>query len=136
MKTKKYNTDKGSSLIAVIIITVVSITVIGAMVILVSIVLLSTVGWQKSADALFVAESYADDYLLRLIRDPSLVVSPNDEFILNSSSAKATIYKGNGALPNILFIRGTSGSYSRLIRLVYTSENGKIDVLDRKEVVD
>lgn len=133
---KQNKTNTGSSLIAVIIITVVSITVVGAMVILVSIVLLSTVGWQKSADALFTAESYADDYVLRLVRNPKLTPKPGEKLIMNDSVAYPTLFSAPNGQPNILFVQATSGGYSRSIRLIYVVNDGQVEIVDRSEVAE
>ena len=126
--------QKGSSLIAVIVITVVSITVIGAMVILVAIVLYSTLGWQRSGDALFVAESYADDYLLRLVRSPGLTPHPTESLELNNAIAYPTLYQAPAGQPNTLYVKGVAqGQYVRVIKLVYVVENGKVTVMSREE---
>jgi len=136
MKANNIKKEEGSSLIAVIIITVVSITVIGAMVILVSLVLLSTVGWQKSADALFAAESYADDYVLRLVRNPNTTPRPGEKFEINGATAYQTLFGAPSGKPNILFIQATAGGYSRSIRLIYILEDGEIKIIDRSEVAE
>lgn len=136
MKAKNTKTNKGSSLIAVIIITVVSITVIGAMVVLVSLVLLSTVGWQKSADALFAAESYTDDYVLRLVRNPNTTPKPGEKFEINGATAYPTLFGAPAGQPNILFVQASAGGYSRSIRLVYVLEDGEIKIIDRSEVAE
>lgn len=127
---------EGSSLIAVVIVTMVSITVIGAMVVIVSLVLMSSISWQKSADALFVAESYTEDFLLRVVRDPSISPSDSEDFEINGASAKAKLYDAPEGSPNVLFVVGSTGNYSRKIRLVYIVENGSVNVVLREEVVD
>ncbi len=132
--TKSTVREKGSSLIAVVIITMVSITVIGAMVLIVSLVLMSSISWQKSADALFAAESYTEDFLLRIVRDPSTVPLEGENFVINGATVNAKLYEAPDGRPNVLFVVGTSGKYSRKIRLVYTVESGSINVILREEV--
>ncbi len=133
MQAKKQK-NKGSSLIAVIIITVVSITVIGAMVILVSLVLLSTLGWQRSTDAIFAAESYVDDYTLKLVRNPNTTPGQTIEGWVNGSAITPVLYGALDGKPNVLFVTAEVSGYSRTIRLIYTVENGGIKILDRGEV--
>lgn len=127
--------NKGSSLVAVIIITVVSITVIGAMVILVSLILSSTLGWQRSADAIFAAESYTDDFILKLVRNPNQtpVVQDIEEWV-NGSTIRPVLYGGTKEKPSVLFVTAIVSGYSRTIRLIYTVDAGGIKILDRGEV--
>lgn len=119
---------------AAIVITTVSVTVIGAMAILSSLTLYSVYGWQQNLDALFAAESLADDVLLRLVRDPSVIISPENAFHVNNADAYATIYHGQQSnQPEMIVITGVSGSYVRKIRIVYVIEDNKLQVLARQE---
>jgi hypothetical protein len=129
----KQGLNTGSSLVAVIIITSVSIAVIGAMVVIVSIVMLDTLGWQKSAEAMLSAESYADDHILKTIRNPNLEIENGSQVELLGSTIRPVLFKGLQGKKNVLFINSTKGSYTRTLRLVYTLTNGELVVIDRSE---
>lgn len=130
--TNTYN--KGSSLMAVIIVTVVSITVIGAITIMTTLILYSMSGWQQSLNAQAVAESLADDYLLRLIRDPQITPVPGEHIQLNNATGYVTLTPAQTTgQPNVLNIRGVAGDYVRKIKILYIIEDGYPHILSRQE---
>lgn len=125
---------KGSSLMAVIIVTVVSITVIGAITIMTTLILYSMSGWQESLNAQTVAESLADDYLLRLIRDPQITPALNEQMEVNGAVGYVTLTASQTVgQPNVLNFRGVSGDYVRTIRILYVVEDGYPRILSRQE---
>lgn len=120
---------------AVIIVTVVSITVIGAITIMTSLILYSMSGWRESVKAEAAATSLADDYLIRLIRDPELTPSPGEELQINGAIARVTYTPAQAeGQPHILMVRGTSGDYVRSIQILYAIENDEVILLSRQEV--
>lgn len=121
-------------MMAVIIIIVVSITLMGAMALLSGLVLQSIFAWRQNLDALFVAESMADDVLLKLVRDPTTEIDPNDVLNLNEANAYATItHSQQPGEPEMIVVKGVAGSYIRSIRIIYRVDNGKLQVLSRRE---
>jgi hypothetical protein len=134
MHTREKHTT-GSSLMAVIIITVVSITVIGAITILTSLILYSMMGWQNSLNAQIAVESMTDDIMLRLIRDPQMTPTPNEQMQLNGATATVALTTAQvTGQPNSLDIRGVSGDYVRNIRILYVIEEGGPRILSRQEI--
>jgi hypothetical protein len=134
MHTREKHTT-GSSLMAVIIITVVSITVIGAITILTSLILYSMMGWQNSLNAQIAVESMTDDIMLRLIRDPQMTPTPNEQMQLNGATATVALTTAQvTGQPNVLDIRGVSGDYVRNIRILYVIEEGGPRILSRQEI--
>lgn len=120
---------------AVIIVTVVSITVIGAITIMISLILYSMSGWQRSLSAQSVAESLADDYLLRLIRDPQLTPAVNEGMDINGASA--TINHSPAQVPgqpHVLLIKGFSEGYIRTIQILYVVEDDEVRILSRRNI--
>lgn len=119
---------------ATIIITVVSTTIIGAMAILSNLALYSMYGWQQNLDALFAAESLADDVLLKLVRNPSLTLSPENVLNVGNAQATATIYHAQvSEQPEMIVVTGTSGSYVRKLRITYVIDNSKLQIISRTE---
>ncbi len=119
---------------AVIIVTVVSITVIGAITIMISLILYSMIGWQDSLKAQTAVDSLADDYIIRLIRDPALTPGPDEKLTVNDTTAYVDLVPAQtDGQPNVLTVHAASGNYVRTTQILYLVTDGETQILLRRE---
>lgn len=91
-------------------------------------------GWQNSMNAQIAAESFTDDIILRLIREPNMTPAPGEQMEINGATAYVTHTPPQvTGQPTGLTIRGVSGDYVRNIKILYVVEDGKPHILSRQE---
>ena len=126
----------GSSLISVIILSSISLIILVSSLGLTDIVSNTTSAAQLSTDALFAAESTADDLLIKLARNPypTTTVAPGASITYANAVGYAYLTPPAPPLPGMVVAKGVSGKYTRTINVIYQARNdGRLTVLNRQE---
>lgn len=129
------SSQRGSSLVSVLILMLVAVTVLVAMASVTAAALLSLSGWRQSTDAIFAAESGADDFLYRVLRNPSVTpVGGTEMASYPNASSYIFLTPGAGNAPNTLITKGIAGNYIRIIKVQYTVDgDGRVTIITRQE---
>ncbi len=126
--------ERGSSLVSVLIIMLVTVMILAAMVGLIAAILLSLSGWRQTTDSLLAAESVTDDMLIRLARNPSTTPAAGEALPFANATGYPFLTPAGQSSPGTLIGRGVSGNYVRTIRVQYQFESdGRLTVLSRQE---
>ena len=123
---------KGQALITLLFFTVIGVTVTSAAVVMILVNSLSGTKQQQGELAYEVAQSGAENGVLRLLRDPSYT---GETLTVGSSSATITA-TGSGTVnsPYIIVSKGTNGIFLRQIEVRATYINNTLSVTSRKEI--
>ncbi len=125
---------KGQALVTLIFFMVFATTVTSAAVLVIIVNSLSGSRFQEGAIAYQVAQSGADNALIRILRDPSYVGET-----LTVGSGSATIQAtGSGTVvnPYIITSTGQIGNFKKKVQVTATYVNEQLSVLSQKEVYD
>lgn len=118
---------KGQALTALLIFTAIAITVITATVMLSVANATSASTTELGAQVYGIAESGAENALLRLLRDPSYT---GETLTIGDGQATMTVTGDN---PKTIASVGTLGSFRREIRVVATLTNGILSIQSWRE---
>jgi len=123
---------KGQALITLLFFTVIGVTVTSAAVVMILVNSLSGTKQQQGEIAYEVAQSGAENGVLRLLRDPTYT---GETLTVGSGSATITA-TGNGTVnsPYIIVSKGTNGIFLRQIEVQATYLNNTLSVTSRKEI--
>lgn len=123
---------KGQALITLLFFTVIGVTVTSAAVVMILINSLSGTKQQQGEVAYEIAQSGAENGLIRLLRDPTYT---GETLPVGSGSATITV-NGSGASGNpfIILSKGTNGIFIREVQVTATYQNNLLTVTSRKEV--
>lgn len=124
---------KGQALITLLFFTVIGVTVTSAAVVMILVNSLSGTKQQQGEIAYEVAQSGAENGVLRLLRDPTYT----GETLTVGSGGSATITAtGNGTVnnPYIIVSKGTNGIFLRQVEVQATYLNNTLSVTSRKEI--
>lgn len=113
--------QKGQALVSLLFISLIGFTIITAAAILVFVNSQSTSITEQGTYAYYVAESGAEEGLLRLLRNPLYAGTPTNQ-PLSISSGSATIQVNNGIITS-------TGSYNKAIRKIQVQTVYNNDVL-------
>ncbi|MGI8419812.1 MAG: hypothetical protein ACR2LN_04160 [Candidatus Levyibacteriota bacterium] len=135
LKKEKNNIfiPRGQALITLLFFTIIGITATSAAVVMILVNSLSGTKQQQGEIAYEIAQSGADDGLIRLLRDPTNYSGET----LNVGSGSATIIKngsGTASDPYIIMSKGQLGVFTREIQVSATYQNNLLQVTSRKEV--
>lgn len=124
--------ERGQALITLLFFTIIGVTVTSAAVVMILVNSQSGTKQQQGEVAYEVAQSGADNGLIRLLRDPTYTGE-----ILPVGSGSATITaSGSGTVgsPYIITSKGTNGIFMREVQVTATYQNNLLTVTSRKEV--
>lgn len=124
-----YTYQSGQIVITLLIFMVVAITITTAAVILGISNSQATSKIEQGLVALQIAESGAENAILRLLRDPSY---QNETLPVGDGSAVITVTT-NGT-QKIVESTGSLGGYRRTIRVIINSDNGTMTILSWEEI--
>lgn len=124
---KKIFYKSGQALTSLLIIMFVGLTIIATSSALINTSLTSTASLLEANDALVVAESGAEDALLKILRNPSYTGGTLPFDIGQASISIATTN------PFTFVSQGTVGQHQRSIRVIINNNNGIMTVSSWKE---
>lgn len=110
--THSRNSQLGNALISVIFFAFISITISTAAIIIISNSMLSSSKIQSGAEAYSLAESGAENAVLRLLRNPSY--TGGETLTLDNGQAIATV---SGSEPYVITSQGRSGNFVRTVQV-------------------
>lgn len=119
---------KGQALMTLLIFTAIATTVMTAAVVLSVTNATSVTTTELGAEAYGIAESGAENALLRLLRDPNYT---SETLTIGNGQATMTVVGSN---PKTITSVGTLGSFRREIQIVTTLTNGVLSIQSWKEV--
>lgn len=125
MKQKR---QTGSVLITLLIFVVVSLTIVSAAVLLVVDSTVITTNQQIGTTAIVIAESGAENAILRLLRDPSYT---GEVLAVGGGTATITV---TGTGPIVVRSHGVLGEFERTVEVALVRQNGVLSVTSWQEV--
>ena len=129
MKNLIRRCDSGQALVTLLFFIVVSVTITSAAIIVIILNSKSTSSVEQGAYALTIAESGAENALLRLLRNPGYTGEP----LLNVGDGTATILV-NGTSPTIITSEGKIGNFVRTIKVEVGYNEGMMEISSWKEI--
>lgn len=123
---------RGQTLVTLIFFMVIATTVTTAAILVITTNILSGSRFQEGTIAYQIADSGAENALIRILRDPSYAGET-----LSVGSGSATIQvtgQGTSIDPYIVISRGQKGSYIKRVEVTAVYENDELDVISRKEI--
>lgn len=122
---------RGQALITLLFFTIVGITITSAAVVMILVNSLSGTKQQQGEIAYDVAQSGAENGLLRLIRNPAYT---GETLAIGNGSATITVTgSGTVASPFVILSKGTVGSFMREESITATYQNNLLTVTKRGE---
>lgn len=132
IKTLLVRAQKGQALITLLFFTVIGITVTSAAAAIIMVNSLSGTKQQQGELAYMVAQSGAENAILRLLRSPSYT---GETLPVGSGQAVISVSgSGTTASPYVILSRGTVGNYLRQVEVQARYENNLLEVISRREV--
>lgn len=130
MNNKMILQAKGQALVTLLFFMVISITIISAAVILI-VVNATTLGHvERGLYAQSVAESGAENAVLRLLRDPSYI---GETLLVGEGNAVITV---SGTDPKVILSVGSLGEHKRQIEVIAGYTNNQLTINSWREVVN
>ncbi len=128
----KINIERGQALITLLFFTVIGVTVTSAAVVMLLVNSISGTKLQQGDVAYEIAQSGADNSLIRLLRDPTYT---GETLAVGNGSATISV-SGNGTIgsPFVILSKGTNGIFVREVQVTATYQNNLLTVSSRKEV--
>lgn len=123
---------KGQALVTLIFFMVIATTVTTAAILVIAVNSISGTRLQEGVIAYQVAQSGADNALIRVLRDPTYTGET-----LNIGSGSATIQvagSGTVASPYVITSKGRNGFYVKSVEVRATNQNDILNVISRKEI--
>jgi hypothetical protein len=137
MNTTKNTLTAGGSLVSVMILMAVCLMMLVVMVSMISALTQSSAGALASTDALFAAQSTADDLILKLVRDPSITPAPGSSIQYPNAVGYPSLTPAAPPIPGVIVAQGVSGTYTRTIEVIYQLEDdGRVTVISRNEIIN
>jgi len=123
---------RGQALITLLFFTIIGITITSAAVIMILVNSLSGEKQQQGEIAYEIAQSGAENGLIRLLRDPSYT---GETLSVGNGTATISVSgSGTSADPFIILSKGTTGIFLREVEVTATYQNNLLTVSSRKEV--
>ncbi len=129
MREKKYFTQKGQTLVALLFFMVITITIVSAAVVAIFVNVTSTGKMQGSEAAYYIAESGAEEALINLLRNPTY---SGGTIAVGEGEAVITV---NGDDPKNIRSSGTVGNHKRTIEVMAGYTDNILRVLSWNEVI-
>ena len=124
--------EKGQALITLLFFTIIGVTVTSAAVVMILLNSLSGMKQQQGEIAYEIAQSGADNGMIRLLRDPTYT---GETLPVGSGSATITVTgSGINGNPYIITSTGKNGIFTREVQITATYQNNLLSVSSRKEI--
>ena len=128
---KKIN-ESGQALITLLFFTIIGVTVTSAAVVMILVNSLGGTKQQQGEVAYEIAQSGAENGIIRLLRDPTYT---GETLPVGSGSAAITVSgTGTSGNPYVILSKGTIGIFVREVQVTATYQNDLLTVTGRKEV--
>lgn len=131
----------GQTMTMLLVFVVIAMTITSSAVAIIVTNNLGSSKFQQGIEAQIIAESAAEDALLRLLRNPNFNLPPPattpspTPIIIGNGSASLTITNPGNCSPNcIITAVGTSGDFIRKIQIVATYINNSLTVSSWNEI--
>ena len=129
---KNETVEKGQALITLLFFTIIGVTVTSAAVVMILVNSLSGTKQQQGEVAYEIAQSGAENGIIRLLRNPSYT---GETLPVGSGSATITVTgSGTVANPYVILSKGTNGIFVREVQVNATYQGNLLSVTSRKEV--
>lgn len=130
--TSHFSFPAGQALVTLIFFTIIATTVTTAAVLVIATNSISGARFQEGAITYQIAQSGADNALVRLLRNPSYT---GETVSVGSGNAIITV-TGTGTVPDpyIIVSKGQKGFYTKQIQVTATYVNDQMNVISQKEV--
>lgn len=123
--------ERGQALITLLFFAIVGITITSAAVVMILVNSLSGTKQQQGEIAYDIAQSGAENGLLRLIRDPTYT---GETLPIGNGSATITVTgSGTAISPYVILSKGSVGSFMREEQITATYQNDLLTVTARGE---
>ncbi|SRR5258706_10218143 len=128
--------QSGFALITFLVFAIIAITVITAAALIVTTSILAGSESERGLKAYYVAESGAEDGMLRLLRNPSISTATPYTVTTDNGNAVVTIQNSvvGGTITDTILAVGTNGTTTRKIQAVTTFVSGKRNVTSWREI--
>lgn len=124
--------ERGQALITLLFFTVIGVTVTSAAVVMILVNSLGGTKQQQGEVAYEIAQSGAENGMIRLLRDPNYT---GETLPVGSGSATITVTgTGTSVNPYIILSKGTNGIFTREVQISATYQNNLLSVTSRKEI--
>jgi hypothetical protein len=124
--------QRGQALITLLFFAIIGITITSAAVVMILVNSLSGTKQQQGEIAFDIAQSGAENGLLRLIRDPTYT---GETLPVGNGSAVITVTgSGTSGNPYVILSKGTTGIFMREEQIKATYQNNLLTVTSRGEV--
>ena len=120
--------QQGMALVVVLILGAIGILIITLGISLSSLITQANLRYTRGIQALHLAESGAENALMRLIRNPNY---SGETLTLTDGTATIVV---SGTSPKVITVNGTSGSVTRTIVVEVADQNGVLTVQSWKEL--
>ena len=124
--------QSGQALVTLIFFTIIATTIAAAAILVIGVNSISGTRLQEGTIAYQIAQSGADNALIRLLRDPGYT----GETLSVGSGSATVLVTGSGTVadPYVISSKGQNGFFVKQIEVRATYENNEFDVISKKEV--
>ncbi len=124
--------QRGQALITLLFFTIIGVTITSTAVAMILVNSLSGSKQQQGEIAYEIAQSGAENALIRLLRNPSYT---SETLPVGSGTATITVTgSGTSGDPYIILSKGTTGIFIREVQVTATYQSNLLTVVSRKEV--
>lgn len=129
----EFERERGQALITLLFFTIIGVTVTSAAVVMILINSRSGQKQQQGEIAYQIAESGAENGVLRLLRNPDY--TGETDLSIGSGNADIVVTGvGTPAQPYVLVSTGEIGSFSRQVQYTIQYENNLLQVINKQEL--
>ena len=120
--------EKGQTLITLLIFVVVATIITSAAIVMLVVNITATSKYQQGISAYYIAESGAENALLRLLRDPGYT---GETMTVGTGTAAITV---NGDSEKTITSEGRIGNFERILQVQTNFSNNILTVVSWKEI--
>ena len=127
-----FTLNRGQAMITLLFFTIIGVTVTSAAVVMILVNSLAGTKQQQGEVAYEIAQSGAENGLIRLLRDP---IYTGETLTVGNGTATITVTgSGTSGDPYVILSKGQNGIFIRKVEIQATYENNLLSVTSRKEV--
>jgi uncharacterized membrane protein len=131
MKNERYF-EKGQALVTLLFFIIIAVTITSAAVVMIIVNSLNGMKFQQGETTYQIAESGADNAMLRLLRNPNYT---GEVLTIGQGTANIQVTgNGTGSNPYIILSKGQVGNFVRKIQITATYNNSLLTPSNPQEV--